>query len=296
MLKWTFWDNLNNSGKWTTLSNGDKIWQMEIYCKNALSINLLYDKFWIPEGAKFFVYSSNKKHSIGAFTSINNKGTKDKLKKFATGLVYGNKITLEYYLPEGVKEQGVISISHVVHGYRYINIPEFFDGGFGTSGDCQVNINCSEGKYWQKEKNAVALILVDGNRWCSGSLINTTANDNSPYFLTADHCLTDMGVDAIKYPYADDFTFYWHYEMPTCSNSNSEPPIKSTTGAKVIANNSSTDFGLLYLTEDPRNVSGITPYYLGWDRSGNAGTGGVGIHHPNGDVKKIWLNLFLRCY
>jgi hypothetical protein len=26
---------------------------------------------------------------------------------------------------------------------------------------------------------------------------------------------------------------------------------------------------------------------LGWDRSGNAGTSGVGIHHPMGDVKKI---------
>src|SRR5690606_13410383 len=29
------------------------------------------------------------------------------------------------------------------------------------------------------------------------------------------------------------------------------------------------------------------PYYLGWDRSGNAGAGGVGIHHPSGDIKKI---------
>lgn len=29
------------------------------------------------------------------------------------------------------------------------------------------------------------------------------------------------------------------------------------------------------------------PYYLGWDRSGYTGTGGVGIHHPSGDIKKI---------
>jgi hypothetical protein len=41
------------------------------------------------------------------------------------------------------------------------------------------------------------------------------------------------------------------------------------------------------LTEDPRNRNDVTLYYLGWDRSGNAGTGGVGIHHPEGDVKKI---------
>jgi hypothetical protein len=44
---------------------------------------------------------------------------------------------------------------------------------------------------------------------------------------------------------------------------------------------------LLRLTEDPRNAANVTPYYLGWDRSGNAGIGGVGIHHPAGDIKKI---------
>ena len=66
-----------------------------------------------------------------------------------------------------------------------------------------------------------------------------------------------------------------------------EPIIRSTTGATVRANNDVSDFGLLELTQDPRSLAGFTPYYLGWDRSGNAGTGGVGIHHPRGDVKKI---------
>ena len=28
-------------------------------------------------------------------------------------------------------------------------------------------------------------------------------------------------------------------------------------------------------------------YYAGWDRSGTAPAGGVGIHHPNADVKAI---------
>jgi hypothetical protein len=39
----------------------------------------------------------------------------------------------------------------------------------------------------------------------------------------------------------------------------------------------------------PKNLTGVTPYYLGWDRTGNSGTGGIGIHHPAGDVKKISL-------
>lgn len=56
---------------------------------------------------------------------------------------------------------------------------------------------------------------------------------------------------------------------------------------KVIANNGDTDFALLQLTEDPMDRNCVMPYYLGWDRSGNAGTGGVGIHHSSGDIKKI---------
>ncbi len=62
---------------------------------------------------------------------------------------------------------------------------------------------------------------------------------------------------------------------------------KTTIGATLIANNSYSDFALLQLQQDPINVLGYIPYYLGWDVSGSPGTGGVCIHHPNYDVKKI---------
>ena len=54
------WD-MTNAGNWTVLTNGDKLWTMEISSPNALSINLLYDKFWLPEGTSLFLYSKDKK-------------------------------------------------------------------------------------------------------------------------------------------------------------------------------------------------------------------------------------------
>jgi len=78
--------SMDSSGEWSTLANGDRIWRLCISIPEALSINLLYDKFWLPEGGKFFIYSYDKKHSLGAFTSYNNKGTKDSIEGFATGL------------------------------------------------------------------------------------------------------------------------------------------------------------------------------------------------------------------
>jgi len=141
--------NLENSGEWVDLPDGDKIWRLVISCSGALSINLLYDKFWIPDGAKFFMYSNDHKYHIGAFTSVNNKGSKDDVRGFATGLVYGDQITLEYYLPKDIKETGIISVAYVVQGYKHILLP---DKLYGQSGNCNININCTQGQNWQNEK------------------------------------------------------------------------------------------------------------------------------------------------
>ena len=287
--------DLDNSGTWTTLPDGGLLWQLVLDCPGALSINLLYDKFWLPEGAKLFIYGEdNQEQVLGAFTSKNNKGHKNDIQGFATGLVYGDQITLEYYLPNNVKEIGVISIAYVVHGYRNIRLYGYSERNEKDDDldDCFINIDCPEGADWQNEKKAVALILVNGNRWCTGSLINTTANDNRPLLLTADHCLGGW-VNTVKHDATVNFnlnhwSFWWNYEAPECSDVP-DPSIwsYSTTGATVVANNPESDFALLKLKEDPIDKAGVTPYYLGWDRSVNIDTGGVGIHHPEGKTKKI---------
>ena len=117
--------NLENAGEWKVLPNGDRLWNLIITCPGAKSINLLYDKYWLPKGAKLFVYSKDKTRTIGAFTSRNNKGAKDELRGFATGLVYSDTVVVEYFEPKDVSYNGVISISHVVQGYRYININRY---------------------------------------------------------------------------------------------------------------------------------------------------------------------------
>jgi hypothetical protein len=83
----------------------------------------------------------------------------------------------------------------------------------------------------------------------------------------------------------NDWTFWWNYESAGCTNTT-EPSHYSTSGATVKANNSNSDFALLQLSENPNNLTNYNPAYLGWDRN-TPGSGGVGIHHPSGDVKKI---------
>lgn len=280
--------NMKNSGKWIDLSENGKIWTLKITSDKALSLSLLFDEFWMPDNGKLFVYNENKSKIIGAITSANNKDKKGSKRGFATDLIYGNTIIIEYYQPINEKQEPDFSIKYIVEGYKYIEkiVPEYF----GSSGACQVDINCEEGNNWQMEKNAVAMIIVNGNRYCTGALLRNTADDNKSLFLTADHCLGGWGNSNIKYdavtnPNLDHWTFWWKYESPTCNDTGAEPSHISTSGAVILANNSTTDFALLELTENP--TSNVCPlYFLGWDR-GTPQAGGVGIHHPAGDTKKI---------
>lgn len=282
--------NLDNAGNWEKLPNGDRIWRMGIRSEGALSLNLNYDKFWLPNGGKLFIYSASKKHVIGAFTARNNKGTRTNLNGFATGLVYEDAIILEYYEPAAVKGQAVINIDQVSHGYRYIRIPKQYHNPalhgpelFGQSGNCQVNVNCPEGNNWQDEKKGVAVMLRNGSRICTGSLINNTSGDGDVLFLTADHCIGSLDAQTGS-TNASNYSFLWNYESPGCNSV--EVTGVTTSGATLIANNFETDFALFRLSEDPR-VAGADVYYNGWNRTESPTGSAVGIHHPRGDVKKI---------
>ena len=275
--------NLTNSGEWFELPDGDMIWRLTIFCPNASSINLLYDRFWIPEGAKFFIYSNDYQYYLGAFTSKNNRGTIEDPTGFATALIFSDKITLEYYLPKEAEDMGTISISDVVHGYRGCLDPNN-PYGYGCSNPGHTNINCPEVANWQNDKDAVVMIIANGDRNCSGALVNTTSNGNNNhhYILTANHCLVSGNN-------VSNWLFCWHYESPFCDNTSYEPPIivPSTLGATVVARSSYADFALLELGYDPAEEWDVTPYYLGWDNSGNVVKGTTMIHHPMGDIKKI---------
>ncbi len=279
--------DLLNSGRWKDLPNKKgRLWQLMISCPDALSINLLYDSFHIPEGGKFFVYGKNKKKVLGAFTKRNNKGNMKKPGSFATSLILSDRIVLEYFEPNDMKGESVISIAKVVHGYKYIKVDKLF----GDSGNCNVNINCPQGDNWQDEKTSVALIIVGGTRWCTGSLINNTGEDGTPYLLTADHCLESSGLDAISNPTASNWTFLWNYESIDCEDgADFNPP--STSGATVVANNSASDFALLELDESPYDLEpSLCLFYSGWSRSTSAPPNTTCIHHPSGDIKKISID------
>jgi PKD repeat protein len=262
--------NINSYGTWQTLANGNRLWRMKVKSTGAKSLNFTFNQFYLPAGAKFWAYSEDQSMFRGAFTADNNHETGE----FAIGAVSGESVILEYLEPVSVQGLGQINISHVAHDYK-----DIFSAArdFGSSGSCNINVNCPSGSAWANQSRSVAMItLANGTRWCSGALINNVNEDGTPYFLTANHCLGSGTTTWI---------FYFNYNSPQCSPNQDGPLNQSIAGCTLLASKAGSDMALLQLNSTP--PSNYNVYYSGWDRSGIFPTSQVGIHHPNGDVKKI---------
>ena len=137
-----------NAGQWRRLPDGGRLWRLRITSEGARSLNLIYDDFWMPEGARLFLYNEDRSVVFGAFTARNNKAHGG----FATDLVPGAVTILEYYEPAGVDAPGRLHIATVVQGrpdpvvarkaasvledepYAPIALP------------CSINTRCREGR------------------------------------------------------------------------------------------------------------------------------------------------------
>ncbi len=284
---------LYNSGVWTELENGDRIWRLVIHADAAKAITLLFKDFFLPEGAKLFVYNPNYTQILGAYTSINNRESK----QFTTELIHGDKVVLEYYEPASQAFNGQFIVEGVAHFYK--DIPWYTETqDFGDSDNCEVNINCSEGNSWQDIKKGVARIFVvagGSGGWCTGSLVNNTDLNCTPYFLTAFHCGEGSSTSNFN-----NYVFYFNYEASGCTNPGSQSTITnsaqyfSVTGCSVVSSSnnggsSSSDFLLVQFNANIPAAHTSKVYYNGWNRTNNSTvtSNGVGIHHPAGDIKKI---------
>ena len=269
--------NLENSGTWT-FEDGMHVWRLGVNCPEAINVSFMLSTFNLPTEAALYIYNSDRTSFLGSFTQENNK----EWGGLSLGILDGSNMILEYHESTASHGLGSIEIGTVVHGYRSLLnhqdavLAEMENriGPFGNSGACNINVNCSEGADWQTEKRSVALIVSGGYAACTGALVNNTANDGTPYFLTANHCLGSP----------NSWVYYFNHESSSCSGSNG-PTNQSVSGGSLLVSSGGSDFALIELSSTPPASYNVE--YAGWDHSGSTPSSAVGIHHPSGDVKKI---------
>jgi PKD repeat protein len=260
--------NIREEGLQTQVGNMN-VWRYKLSSPNAFSLGLQFSTFDIPEGAALYIYSVDGDQIRGGFTNRNIKKS--------GGLVLAefpqNELVIEYNEPVDAAFEGGVVLGSVSSGYVDLS----------TEAVSRIQINCDEGQDWQDHKRAVCMITFNDTQYsyyCSGSLVNNVNEDATPYFLTANHCISsDLE--------ASTLVAYFNYENSSCTSDDASLK-QSVSGSELLASGTASDFTLVKLDEDiPAEYE---PFFAGWDATDNNPQNGTCIHHPQGTAKCIAID------
>lgn len=280
-------------GTWERLPGGHWLWRLRLRSREAQSLSVAFTTFRLPAGARLFVYGPDRTLVRGPYTR--EDATAGALR---TPIVRGESATIEVTVPSGARSSLRLVIGRVVHGYRPLRPSE--SDGFAKSGDCNIDVACEEADPWHKQVRSVGgygFTRGEDALLCTGSLVNNTAEDKTPYFLTAEHC---VGSESD----AQDMVFYWNYQNKTCRDPGSsesgevtsdDPLDQTSSGAILRARYGSThedggiagkpDLTLVEIDDDIPFDYGL--YFSGWNWRDQRTQESVTIHHPSGHGKRI---------
>jgi hypothetical protein len=264
---------LENSGTWEILDDGSRLWRLRLSSPGALSLNLGLERFELPEGAAFWVHAPDGSWVQGPYTRTNRNA----LGGLWTAVVLGDELVAELHLPKGV--QANVEVTSVNHGYRIFSENDTTEAA--KSGDCNINVVCPQGDPWRDQIRSVAMITIRGIYACTGQMLNNTAENETPYLLTAQHCIE-------REFWAPSVVAYWNYQSPECDDIAGGNLSQNQSGSTFKASwglGSGSDFTLVeldYLPDPSYNV-----FYSGWDARFLIPESTTTIHHPSGNEKSV---------
>ncbi len=253
-------------GVQTAIPGKGTIWQYEFHSSQCHSIGIEFGNFHLPNGATVFIYNKTRSELLGAFTHDNNNAGNHLI----ISDIPGQDAIVEYFEPTGRSFPGELVIESITQSYR--------DPLKASS--IRIGINCPQGANWQDAKHSVCMFTFHDSQYsydCTGFLVNNVREDGTPYFETANHCISTPAL-------ARTVVAYFNFENSSCTSADAIRK-QSLSGATLKATNSYSDFTLLQLNEYPPAI--YLPYFAGWDASGSTPLLGTSIHHPQGTAKCI---------
>ncbi len=262
-------------GRWESLPGGGELWRLRFHAPGATDLNFGFTEYRLPAGASLHVASESADVYDGPYSDRDNEAHG----QLWTPPVPGDRAVVELRLPPQYKEDPVLRLTRVGTGYR-----DLFGrraAAADKQGACNIDVICPEGDPWRDQIRSEAGYSTGGSIFCSGQMIADVPGSFRNFFLTARHC----GMSAGNAP---SMVVFWNFESPVCGQLSGGSLEDNQTGATFLAARSDVDFALLELDDPPDPAFGV--FYSGWDRSGTAAVGSVGIHHPSGDEKAISFN------
>lgn len=278
----------DNSGQWDRTMEGMLRWRLQVHSPAAESLNFGFSRYHMPEGGRLSLSRPGEESPYRDFTAEDN----EEHGQLWTPLLGGELALLEVEVPNAAAAESLdLELASVNHGFRGWKRGGLKIGG-EISGSCNLDVACGGGdgfplvEMFSDEIRSVGAYTLGGIDTCTGALVNNTAQDNKPYFLTAHHCGIDTGNDA-------SVVVYWNFQNSTCRQPNSGASggvadgnlTQFNSGSIFRASHGNSDFCLIEL-DDPINPT-FNLFFSGWDRSGAQASTAVGIHHPAVAEKRI---------
>lgn len=258
----------DDTGQWEELPSGELVWRLRILSPGARSLGVSFDVFDLPASGELFLYTPGHGTVLGAFTAA----TRQPNGMLAVQPVLGDQVVIEYVQAGNDPGRPALRVGEVVHDYRGILDQLRVDAPQQIQAGCLVDINCPQGAQYQDIKRSVMFVLFSGS-YCSAGMLNNTAYDGTPYFLTANHCGDMTNVVAV-----------FGYENTGCGPGGASQS-QTISGATLLAASTFFDSQLYRLSSAPPPA--FQPFYAGWDRGSSQPGPAISISHPNGFPKKL---------
>ena len=263
----------DTDGTWETLADGTRLWRTNVVGKGATDVNLGFETFELPYGAKLWVISAKHDYYEGPYTHEDNADHG----QLWVPVVPGDEVVVELQVSAQTKFRPRLELNHVGYGYTDM----FGLDPAPKQGSCNNDVICPEGDPWRDQIQSVATYSLGGSTICTGQMVIDADSTYRPFFLTAYHC----GVSSAN---AASMTVYWNFQSPVCGQLSGGSLAQNQTGATFRARRQDVDMALVELDDLPDPEFDV--FYSGWDRSGTVPQGSVAIHHPNTDEKAISFN------
>lgn len=274
---------------WTPIAGGARVAHVEVASPGAAALRVALEASAAVDGLSLR-FAGTDGDALGAVAARDVAEATAQRGQFWSPVVAGDVATIELTAEPGAATEGVSlhipRLSHLlVNGAQLLSPagPIARVTGFGAAGACEVDVACvapMNAAAGDLAKSVAKLSFVgeDGRSYlCSGTLIADTTHSNTPYLLSADHCLKS---DAI----AQTLNTYWFYAATTCKSTTTPQFVHLTGGARMLGRSQDNDWSIVRLNETPPAGT----MFAAWRAESIAtGTAVVTIHHPEGDVAKF---------
>ena len=163
-------------GIWEEIDGG-RLWTITFESPGALSLNFVFNDFFLPEGAELYVTNKDESVVFGPVTSeaLHENG------HFLTDIINGSQATISLFEPFECIGQSTLTIKRVVHGCRN-QASHNTNSGTRTISD-SPDVACYSD--YDEVSDGVGLLLTsDGEAYGTCSLVMTTDYSFKPYILT----------------------------------------------------------------------------------------------------------------